>query len=210
MLLFFSHSFTSNWVMHLWEEEVVEMASLDTYNVAIVFSGVTKTSMPYNDRVYFRQGADRITHALHLYQMGKVEHIVVSGGLEFQQADALPAAERLKSFLTMAGVPEKDITVEPEARNTYENGVFSAEILKTQFPGQKYLLITSAFHMKRAALCLKGQDVSFDIFPAGFRSDPVRMTFDNMVIPSAASLGRWEALLKEWFGLATYYVMGYF
>ena len=196
--------------MHLWEEPPKEMASMDTYDVAIVFSGVTKTGMQYNDRVYFQQGADRITHALHLYKIGKVKHIIVSGGLEFQQSDELSAAERLQSFLLMAGVPKEAITIEPQALNTYENAVFSAEILREQFPNQKYLLITSAFHMKRAALCMKGQNLSFDTFPAGFRSQPVRPTFDNLIIPSASAIGQWESLLKEWFGLATYYVMGYF
>ena len=109
----------------------------------------------------------------------------------------------------MAGVPDSVITVEPEAVNTYENAVKTAEILNRDFPNQKYLLITSAFHMKRSELCLKKQNITFDTFPAGYLTDRPNFNFENVVIPSAAALGKWEHLIKEWVGIATYKVMGY-
>jgi uncharacterized SAM-binding protein YcdF (DUF218 family) len=133
----------------------------------------------------------------------------VSGGLGFQQRSSSIAAERLRSFLVMAGVPDSVITVEPNAINTYENAVNSAEILRRDFPNQKYLLITSAFHMKRSAMCLAKQGIEFDQFPAGYLTDRPTMDFDDIFIPRAESITKWESLIKEWVGIVAYRMSGY-
>lgn len=192
-----------------WEPAPVLIKTLGEYDVGIVFTGVSKGSKAPNDRVYFNMGADRITHTLQLYNEGKLKHILISGGLGFQQKTSSPSAERLRSFLLMAGVPDSDITIETDAVNTYENAVNSARILKKQFPNKKYLLITSAFHMKRSSLCLKAQDVSFDTFPAGFRTDRPTPKFDDIFIPRSNAIDRWEVIIKEMAGIATYKLMGY-
>lgn len=209
LLLFFSNQYLSNRMMLWWEPAPVPIANLDHYDVGIVFTGVTKGSKTPRDRVYFSQGADRITHTLQLYNEGKLGHILISGGLGFQQSSMSRAADRLRSFLLMSGVPDSVITVEPEAVNTYENAVKSSEILKRDFPGQKYLLITSAFHMKRSALCMKAQGLEFDQFPAGYLTGYPTLNFDDLFIPKSDAILRWEKLIKEWVGIATYKVMGY-
>lgn len=206
----FSNQYIANRVMIWWEAEAVPFAQVEDYDVAIVFSGVTKGSKTPRDRVYFGEGADRITHTLQLYNEGRVKHIIVSGGLGFQQVENSIAADRLKSFLIMAGVLDSVITVEPEAVNTYENAVKTAETLNRDFPNQKYLLVTSAFHMKRSELCLKKQGIEFDTFPAGYLTDRPTLNFDDLIIPRANAIDKWERLFKEWIGLATYKLMGYF
>lgn len=195
--------------MLLWEYEPVLMSEVGDYDVAIVFSGVTKGGKSPRDRVYFNYGADRLTHTLQLYNAGKIKNIIVTGGLGFQQAENTFAAERMSAFLKMAGVPDSVITVEPDAVNTYENAVKSAEILRSKFPNQKYLLITSSFHMKRSKLCLEKQGVDFDIFPAGFYTTYPTMKIDDLFIPKAESIMNWELMIKEWVGIATYRLMGY-
>ena len=192
-----------------WEYDPIPISEVGEYDVAIVFSGVTKGSKTPRDRVYFGFGADRITHTLQLYNEGKIKKILVSGGLGFQQVENSAAADRIASFLKMAGVPDSVITVEPDAVNTYENAVKSAEILKSKFPNQKYLLITSSFHMKRAKLCLEKQGIDFDIFPAGFHTTRSTMNIDDLLIPKAESILNWELMIKEWVGIATYKLMGY-
>ena len=140
---------------------------------------------------------------------GKLDHILITGGLGFAQEGMSYAAIRLKSFLTMAGVPDSVITTETGAVNTYENALNSAKILNEHFPNQKYLLITSAFHMKRSSLCLKKQDIVFDEFPAGFKTDRSTLNFDDLFIPRAQAIGKWEDLFKEFAGILTYKLMGY-
>lgn len=209
LLLLFSNQYLSNRVMLWWEPAPVPIASLDYFDVGVVFTGVTKGSKRPEDRVYFNHGADRITHTLQLYNEGKLGHILISGGLGFQQNTKSIAAERLRSFLLMSGVPDSVITVEPEAVNTYENAVKSSEILQRDFPGEKYLLITSAFHMKRSALCMEAQGLEFTPFPAGYLTDHPTLNFDDLFIPKSEAIMRWEKMVKEWVGILTYRVMGY-
>lgn len=209
LLAFFSNQYISNRVMRLWEPKPIHMETLGNYDVGIVFSGVTRGSITPRDRVYFRDGADRATHTLQLYNTGKIKQIVVSGGLGFQQVTNSVAAERLRSFFLMAGVPDSVITVEPEAANTHENAEKVSQILREKFPDQKYLLITSAFHMKRSALCLRKQGIDFDQFPAGYLTQRPSLTFDNMFIPKADAINRWQKLSKEIVGIVTYKLMGY-
>ncbi|GAB5524189.1 MAG: hypothetical protein Roseis2KO_20610 [Roseivirga sp.] len=192
-----------------WEPAPVLIETLEQYDVGVVFTGITKGSKVPDDRVYFKTDADRITHTLQLYNLGKIKHVLISGGLGFQQRSESIAAVRLRNFLLMAGVPDEDITVEPDAINTYENAVNSAKILREKFPNQKYLLITSAFHMKRSSLCMKAQGISIDTFPAGFRTDRPTPKFDDLFIPRAEAISRWEVIFKELAGLATYRLMGY-
>jgi len=134
---------------------------------------------------------------------------LISGGLGFRQVPNSTSAERLRSFLKMTGVPDSAITVEPNAVNTYENAVNSAEILRRDFPDQKYLLVTSAFHMKRASLCLEKQVISFDTFPAGYYTDRPTFNFDDLIIPQAEALEKWEKMISECVGIIIYKVMGY-
>lgn len=209
MIIFFSNQYIANRVMLWWEPRPVPMEQIGHYNVGIVFTGVSKGSKTPRDRVYFNAGADRITHTLQLYKAGKLDNILISGGLGFQQVGNSIASNRLKSFLTMAGVPDSVIVTEPDAVNTYENAAKSAEILNSQFPNENYLLITSAFHMKRSALCLKKQGIDFDQFPAGFYTDRPTLNFDDLFIPKGDAIGKWDLLIKEWVGLAVYKVMGY-
>lgn len=192
-----------------WEPQPLDIPTLPIYDVGIVFTGVTKGDKRPNDRVYFKKGADRITHTLQLYNQGKLNHILISGGLGFQKYTQSFAAERLKSFLLMAGVPESVITVDPEAANTYENAVNSAEILNRDFPNQKYVLITSAFHMKRSTLCLEKQNINFDTFPTDYYTGRSTLNFDSIFIPKAESIQRWQIISKEVVGILIYKLMGY-
>ncbi len=192
-----------------WEYKPVPISELETYDVGIVFSGVTRASIDPRDRIYFREGADRITHALQLYNQGRIKHIIVTGGKNFQQKSEYLAADRLKSFLTMAGVPDSAITVEREAVNTYENALKTKAILEKDFPNQKYLLITSAFHMRRSLLCMQKQEIEVKPFAAGFITGRPTTTFEDILVPKSESIGRWEVLIKEVIGIATYRIMGY-
>lgn len=192
-----------------WEPAPTPMTEVKNYDVGIVFTGVSKGSKTPRDRVYFNNGADRITHTLQLYNEGKLKKILISGGLGFAQVDNSIAADRLKSFLTMAGVPDSVIVTEPDAVNTYENAVKSAKILNKHFPNQKYLLITSAFHMKRSAMCLQKQGIEFDEFPAGFYTDRPTLNFDDLFVPKGNAIGKWDMLIKEWVGIVVYKTMGY-
>lgn len=192
---------------NLWEYDRVTYKELGHYDVGIVLGGFTRTTAKPNDRVHFQKGVDRILHAIELYKMGKIDKILISGGTSRIIGEKKKEAENLLPFLIQLGIPKSDIVIEKESRNTHENALFSKEILK-DYPG-KYLLITSAFHMKRAKACFDKVKVSTDAFPTDYYGQEFNWSPNNIIVPRATSFTYWSILIKEWIGIVSYKIAGY-
>jgi uncharacterized SAM-binding protein YcdF (DUF218 family) len=210
LLIFFGNGFIINEAFRWWEVPATPIAEIpQTYDVGIVLTGITSIDQQPRDRVYFEKGADRIMHALHLYKIGKVRHILISGGSGNVVGSKESEAEELAQVLLMCGVPERDITIENQSRNTRENAVFSGEVLNRKFPGQSYLLITSAFHMRRAEGCFRKAQVPVTVFSTDFYAKPRKYTPDRLFIPSEGALSKWFVLCHEMLGYLMYRIVGY-
>jgi uncharacterized SAM-binding protein YcdF (DUF218 family) len=113
-------------------------------------------------------------------------------------------------YLRQVGVPEEDILLETEARNTYENALLAGEIIRKKFPQAPVLLITSAFHMRRASACFKKQGLLFDTFPGDYYSRGRRKYgLTDFLLPQQEALLLWSKLFKEWMGMVAYKMAGY-
>lgn len=209
LLLFFSNDFIANEAMRAWEVEATPYSSIKkNYEWGIVLTGVTLNSHQPDDRVYFHHGADRVTHAIQLHKLGIVKKILITGGVGRVLTEGRPEADELKKVMVMAGIPQTDIIVENESRNTHENAINTKAILENEDPSN-CLLITSAFHMRRSRACFKKAEFETDTFSADFYSHPRYFTPDALIIPSAESINLWQKLFKEWTGIAAYWVAGY-
>jgi len=212
VLLFFTNGFISNSILKAWEVEPTPIAELPNYTTGIILTGITDREIKPKDRVYFHKGADRVTHALHLYRIGKIEKIVISGGNSevIPEDDDVAEADNIIGFFTMAGVSLQDIIIDNQARNTHESALNCKQILEQQFPGEKHLLITSAFHMRRAKPCYDKVGLRVDGFSCDFntgRGDEFNLI--GALLPSASALQQWNILLKEWIGIVAYQLRGY-
>src|SRR5205085_7732741 len=103
----------------------------------------------------------------------------------------------------------KDIITENQSKNTYENALFSSRILKQDFKGEKILLITSAFHMKRTMECFKKQGIMGDPYSVDEHSGMIQWMPNKSIIPDAEVLEGWDILMHEWVGYLSYKIMGY-
>lgn len=207
LILFFNNSFLVNKLLLWWEPSPVPYEAFQKkYDVGIVLTGVTIQRLP-NDRVFFAKGADRATHALQLYRLGLIKKILITGGKPGVVAYGVAEADKLKDFFVMAGVPESDLLIENTAKNTYENAKFTAALLQQHPDYKSFLLITSAFHMRRAQSCFAKAGLTFDIFPVDYYSHESRWAD---LIPSAdmKAFQVWSLLIHEWIGVATYKVTG--
>ena len=209
LLILFTNVFISNALLRWWEDEPVAVASLPRYDVGIVLGGITSDKEP-RDRVHTSGAADRVLHAVQLYRQGKIDKILVSGGTGKILEDEVKEAVLLKRLLLLSKVPEENILVEDASRNTYENALNSRDLLQDySFGQQRYLLITSAFHMPRAKACFNKVGLEVDTFSADFRTDEYQFTPDVLFIPSSAAIGNWEIIIRELLGLVAYKVRGY-
>lgn len=209
LLFVLGNNFLVNEAVRWWEVPVTPIRQLEgKYDVAIVLTGVTDTERRPHDRVYFTRGADRVLHPLQLFKVGKVKHFLISGGSGNLLGSKESEAEELAAVLRIAGVPAKCITLENKSRNTRENALFSAQVLHEKFPGKSYLLVTSAFHMRRAEGCFRKAGVPVTLYSTDFYSHN-RVFTPNQFFPTEGALGRWASIWHEWIGYITYRVMGY-
>ena len=199
-----------NAALRRWEVPAVPLSTLAPADAAVLLTGITASRTPH-DRVYLTQGADRFTNALWLYRAGKVRRIIISGGLAAikPRPGMVPEAQDLATLLKLAGVPAQAILVEPRSHNTRENALFTKALLD-QHPGIKSLvLVTSAFHERRALACFAKVGLHPAAFPADFRATDPPSTLTYWVIPSTDALTRWSVLIHEVAGYVIYRIAGY-
>lgn len=209
LLLFFSNGFIANELFRAWELPARSFETLKPYRMAVVLTGVVSQGRDPDDRTYFRKGADRVTHTVQLYKLGLVEKILISGGDGRLLGPARPEAELLREAMVVMGVPEEVILLEENSDNTHENAVFTAQMLKKLgVAPDECILVTSAFHMRRAIACFRKQGIEMEVFPTDFYSEP-RLHPDAYIIPKPEALILWQKLFKEWIGLVAYKVAGY-
>ena len=141
---------------------------------------------------------ERLSAAAEVYRKARLP-IIVSGGSPFSAGSSEAAAGKL--YLIECGVPAGEVITEERARDTRESAVLTKEICDEKGYG-KILLLTSAYHMRRAMLSFKSAGF------AGVRPLPVarvyapgrRYIFKDYLPGS----GKTEKALSEWFGLLFY------
>lgn len=210
MLLFFSNEFIMNEVMRSWEVKVTPFQDIHrTYEFAVLLCGAARSEVGPRDRVYIGSAADRINHTLQLYKMGFVRRIMISGGSGRLIDTGDREAAELSSLLQLMGVPEADIMIENESRNTHESAVEVRKILGKITTPSQCILVTSANHMRRSAACFEKVGWPMDLFSTDFLSHYRKFTFDVLFIPKMEAFTSWHVLLKEWVGYGAYWVAGY-
>ncbi len=143
----------------------------------------------------------RIVTAVRLYERLRLP-IIVTGGRMFDdgaQAEA-PVAKR---FLVDLGVPETAILVEDRARDTAQNARLAVAICK-QHGYTRPILLTAAYHLKRATMAFAAAGMAVTPFPAyflGSRDVPFRW---RHLLPRAGALKTSADALHEYLGMLYY------
>ena len=128
--------------------------------------------------------ADRVWHGARLFRAGKAPRVFVTC-----EADAL--------FMADLGVPRTAITIGDSARNTEEEArLFASRGVKS------VLLVTSAWHMRRAKLMYEKYAKGVAVIPVA--ADHINMTLFNMplefkdFVPDPMMIGQNASMFKEW------------
>ncbi|QDA62293.1 YdcF family protein [Hymenobacter jejuensis] len=199
----------ANEAMLAWELPAVSLRAVGRHDAGVLLTGITKVNKSPHDRVYLNEGADRLTHTLWLYRSGRIRRIIISGGSGLIQSTARSEAAELAILLRMAGVPKEDVLLEQRSRNTRENALYTKQLLQQHPDIKSLVLITSAFHQRRALGCFRRVGLSPTAFPADFRTIDRSLAPDYWLIPDAGALGLWSTLLHEMVGYATYKLLRY-
>lgn len=210
LFLFFSNSFITDGFIRLWERPVMKIQDIEeVYDVGIVLGGGMITYEKQTDKLTFRSNVDRIMQAVELYKAEKINNILISGGPGSLLYRDMLEAVLLKRFLLKIDIPDSVIYIDSASNNTYQNAVFSKEILDKIFPDGKFLLITSAIHMKRAEACFSKTGVKVDEYCTNKYVGARRYQFDYLFVPFMVNFLLWDELIHEVVGSVVYSIMGY-
>jgi uncharacterized SAM-binding protein YcdF (DUF218 family) len=153
-----------------------------------------------------RSAPDRIIAAAALAHRYPNARIVFSGGSANLISNDAREADFAGAIFEGLGIAKSRLTMERASRNTLENAQFSKALVQPK-DGERWLLVTSAFHMPRSIGLFRKAGFAVEAYPVdwrvGGRGD--LMNFSNAILDG---LGRTETAVREWIGLIAYRATG--
>ena len=173
----------------------------------IVLGGMTDETLTVaRNAVTLSDAAERLTEAVALSRRYPTMRLVFSGGTANTNATAATESDSARRFWIEMGVAPGRMTFENRSRNTWENGVFTKEIVQPK-SDDRWLLVTSAFHMPRSVGIFR--KIGFPVIPYPVDYHTVGNGSDFKGLRRAAeSFAFLEMATHEWVGLAGYYLTG--
>ena len=118
----------------------------------------------------FKGSVDRIIAAAALAHRYPNARIVFSGGSANLVADdAAKEADYAVSVFESLGIARSRLTMERRSRNTQENAEFSKALVAPK-AGERWLLVTSAYHMPRSVGVFRKAGFAVEPYPADWRT----------------------------------------
>ena len=204
VLYVFSNSLLINLVSWCWDIRDTDAQAGKKYTCAIVLGGFN--SDDGNGGGFFNAAADRFIQGVRLQKTGRVSHLLISGGNGLLIPSGFKEADWVREQLREMQVPDSCVLTESKSRNTIENATFSKTLLQKDKLKGPYLLVTSAFHMRRSMMIFKKQGVDVIAYPCNFYSRRFSVSVDDF-LPNAGALASWSTYIKEVIG---YVVTCYF
>lgn len=149
---------------------------------------------------------DRFVEAAILARRYPQAKVVISGGSGSLILEGETDAAAAPRLLTALGVEPERLVLEDESRNTYENALFTRQLVSPQ-PGETWLLVTSAFHMPRSMGLFRKIDFAVTPWPVDYRTsgrEGLGLFRDNQTDTLATS----TLAIREWIGLVAYWLTG--
>jgi uncharacterized SAM-binding protein YcdF (DUF218 family) len=158
------------------------------------------------DTVALNEAAERLTVVAELARRYPDARIIFSGGSGSVIFAERPEAEFALRLLESLGVPKGRVVAEDKSRNTVENARFSRELAQPK-PGERWLLVTSAYHLPRAIGIFRKAGFPVEAYPVDWRtrgSGDVLRPFPTL----GEGLRRTDTAMREWVGLLAYWIGG--
>ena len=198
------------WLLQTLENdfEPRPVAAYPIVDAIVVLGGVTGAPIPPRLTVEVNGAFDRLLQGVRLLKAEKAPLLVLTGGvISSLSGTALPEAERLRTLAGELGVRDESLLLESDSRNTHENAVCTARLLRER-KLTRILLVTSASHMSRSVAAFKLEELVVIAAPTDIRSVPRPLTLGRL-IPKAGALEQSSIALKEYLGWWVYGLKGW-
>jgi uncharacterized SAM-binding protein YcdF (DUF218 family) len=192
---------------HLENQTQAPTGTLDDYTGIVVLGGALEPSQLGAGRdagVPLNEAAERMTVPVALMRRYPHLYLLFTGGEASMFPRDAPESSLAKRFFADMGVPETRMTYESRSKTTFENAELSAKL-----PGirktDRWLLVTSAWHMPRAIATFRKVGWNVTPYPVDFRAGSGTPLADYSLV---TSLQRWQLVLHEIVGTLVYRLAG--
>ena len=149
---------------------------------------------------------ERLSETVRLAHKLPQSRIIFSGGAATIFSRTQDARDAVSRYLRDVGIGPDRTVLENQSRNTWENAVFTKRLVKPR-RDQRFLLVTSAWHMPRAIGIFR--KVGFDVvaYPVDYRTQGE----GDLTRPYSTLTNGLRAVdqaTKEWIGLLAYWISG--
>jgi uncharacterized SAM-binding protein YcdF (DUF218 family) len=153
-----------------------------------------------------RSAPDRIIAAAALARKYPNARVVFSGGSANLISNDAREADFAGAIFESLGIAKSRMIMERRSRNTFENAEFSRALVAPK-AGERWLLVTSAYHMPRSVGLFRKAGFPVEPYPVDWRTggrDDL-FTFTNIAVDG---LSRTDIAVREWMGLIAYRATG--
>lgn len=209
LLLFAGLSPLANWVTLPLEQrfETFRDDGRPVHGVIVLGGSIQAADSVVRNQLLLNEAGERAVALADLARRYPEARIVFSGGGGTLIEDQVAEAAGLERFAQTLGVDPERVVFEDRSRSTRENAVYTRELVEPR-PGERWLLVTSAWHMPRAIGCFRRVGFNVTAYPVDFRTRGSSDRWRPFAF-SSEGLRRLDIIMKEWVGLLAYRLVGY-
>ncbi len=150
----------------------------------------------------------RMTEAVALAHRYPQARLVFTGGsAALLRSDAPDEAQAAARLFAELGIAPERITIERQSRNTFENVALTRGIVQPK-PGERWVLVTSAWHMPRSVGIFRRAGWEVIAYPTDFETRNTIRELWRPTLPAGRGLDLVDKMTREWLGLLAYRVGG--
>ena len=151
----------------------------------------------------------RFLAGIDLYRANKSNKLIFTGGVVPYNSNSSPEGNVSIDEAIALGIPEEDLLTTYPVYNTFEEAVAIKKLLNEELNSDQknIILVTSAFHMKRAKKVFEKQGINVSPYPVGFNSNEnFFLSLRNPLnwMPSARGLAKSSKAIREIIGRVVY------
>lgn len=174
--------------------------------IIVLGGAIDADSTAARNSLEINSAGERVTAMLELARRYPQAKIVFTGGasslIETTLSEAPVAGDVLRQF----GVAPERVMLETDSRTTEENATYTARLVHPK-PGERWLLVTSAWHMPRSIGVFRKAGFDVEAYPVDWRTRGWIDAGETFYVVSAG-LSRADAAMHEWVGLLAYRLAG--
>ncbi|WP_046863546.1 YdcF family protein [Microvirga massiliensis] len=199
----------ANWVIVPLEERFPPTPVADgTIAGAIVLGGSVQAEDSFaRDQLLINEAGERVLAMADLARRYPEARIVFAGGSGAILEGNIAEAAAIARFADTLGISPERILFEERSRTTRENAFYTRELVRPE-AGERWLLVTSAWHMPRAVGVFRKAGFEVTPYPVDYRTmgDVARW---RPFATASDGLRRLDLAAREWVGLIAYRIAGY-